>query len=193
MPRRRRTARRTVRRMTRRRVRRRRVLRRGRRYRRRRFLVGGFTMLLVGGAAYKLGQNSVQQIEQHTGKPAEQLSEQELESAMDELGIQEEEITDSDMAAIEAEAVDTPAPSASAPSAPAPAPAAEADYIAELEKLAGLLDKGIITQEDYDAKKKSLLGLLRASNQDQRVSKLQEFSCSLRFDEYVNISVVTRL
>ena len=140
----------------------------GRRYRRRRFLVGGFTMLMVGGAAYKLGQGSVQQIEQHTGKPAEDLSEQELEAAMNELGIQEEEITEADKAAIEAEAIDepaagapAPAPStpAPAPSTPAPAPAAEPDYIAELEKLAGLVDKGIITQEEFEAKKKSLLGL----------------------------------
>jgi len=39
-------------------------------------------MLLVGGAAYKLGQNSVRQVEQHTGKPADQLTEQELEAAL---------------------------------------------------------------------------------------------------------------
>jgi hypothetical protein len=58
------------------------------------------------------------------------------------------------MAAIEAEAVDAPAPNA-----PAPAPPAEPDYIAELEKLAGLVEKGIINQEDFDAKNKSLLGL----------------------------------
>jgi hypothetical protein len=96
----------------------------GRRYRRRRFLIGGATMLLIGGAAYKLGQNSVKQVE-------------------------EEEITNADMAAIEAEAVD-----ASDPSQPA-----EPDYIAELEKLADLVDKGIITQEEFEAKKKSLLGL----------------------------------
>jgi len=55
-------------------------------------------MLLVGGAAYKLGQNSVKQIEDYTGKPADQLSEQELEAAMEQLGIEEEEITDADMA-----------------------------------------------------------------------------------------------
>jgi hypothetical protein len=108
-------------------------------------------MLLVGGAAYKLGQSSVKQIEQYTGKQAEDLSEQELEAAMDHLGIEEEELTDADKAAIEAESVDAPAPSAPAP--------AEPDYISELERLAGLVDKGIITQEEFEAKKKSLLGL----------------------------------
>ncbi len=150
----RRAGRRAGRRAARRTMRRRMVLPMGRRYRRRRFLVGGFTMLLIGGAAYKLGQSSVKQIEDYTGKPADQLSEQELEAAMDHLGIEEEEITDADKAAIEAEAVDAPASSA-----PAPAPAAEPDYISELERLAGLVDKGIITEEEFQAKKKSLLGL----------------------------------
>mgnify|MGYP003095368395 FL=1 len=35
----------------------------------------------------------------------------------------------------------------------------EVDYIRELEKLAGLRDKGIITDEDFEAKKKQILGL----------------------------------
>jgi len=35
----------------------------------------------------------------------------------------------------------------------------EVDIEKELEKLKGLLDKGLIEQEDYDAKKKELLGL----------------------------------
>lgn len=155
---RRRGARRAGRRAARRTMRRRRMLPMGRRYRRRRFLIGGATMLLVGGAAYKLGQNSVKQIEEHTGKPAEQLTEQEIEAAMDELGIQEEEITDADMAAIEAEAADDAPP----PAQPAPAPtavSAQADYIEELKKLAELKDAGIISEEDFAAKKKQLLGL----------------------------------
>ncbi len=132
----------------------------GRRYRRRRFLVGGFTMLLVGGAAYKLGQSSVKQIEQHTGKPAEELSQEELEAAMDELGIEEEEITEADKAAIEAEAIDD-APAPAAPEAPSAVPAApsQADYIEELKKLAELKDMGIVSEEEFEAKKKQLLGL----------------------------------
>lgn len=40
----------------------------------------------------------------------------------------------------------------------APAPAA-ADYTAELEKLAGLRDKGIISADDFEAKKNQLLGI----------------------------------
>ena len=44
------------------------------------------------------------------------------------------------------------------PADPTPPPA-EADYMAELEQLAKLRDDGIITAEDYEAKKKQLLGI----------------------------------
>jgi hypothetical protein len=45
-----------------------------------------------------------------------------------------------------------------APQAPAP-PAGEGDYTAELEKLAKLRDEGVITADDFEAKKKQLLGI----------------------------------
>lgn len=41
----------------------------------------------------------------------------------------------------------------------APAPSGDADYTAELEKLAKLRDDGVITAEDFEAKKKQLLGI----------------------------------
>jgi membrane protease subunit (stomatin/prohibitin family) len=44
--------------------------------------------------------------------------------------------------------------------APEPAAApAEPDYAAELEKLAQLRDQGVITADDYEAKKKQILGI----------------------------------
>jgi membrane protease subunit (stomatin/prohibitin family) len=46
-----------------------------------------------------------------------------------------------------------------APQQAAPAQGANDDAIAQLEKLADLKDKGILTQEEFDAKKKELLGL----------------------------------
>ncbi len=48
-----------------------------------------------------------------------------------------------------------------AEAAPAAAPAGQggADYTAELEKLAKLRDEGVITADDFDAKKKQLLGI----------------------------------
>jgi hypothetical protein len=45
------------------------------------------------------------------------------------------------------------------PAAAAPAPSGEADYTAELEKLAKLRDEGVISAEDFEAKKKQLLGI----------------------------------
>ena len=42
---------------------------------------------------------------------------------------------------------------------PAPAAPAEPDYVAELERLAQLRDQRVITADDFDAKKRQLLGL----------------------------------
>lgn len=89
---------------------------------RRRSVLG--SLLALGGTAavaYKIGQNSVKRVEQHTGKSFDSLSEAELASAMDELNI------------------DLPAD--------------------ELERLADLKEKGIISEEEFQAKKKQLLGL----------------------------------
>jgi Short C-terminal domain len=46
-------------------------------------------------------------------------------------------------------------PAQQAPSGPAPEP----DYTAELERLAKLRDEGVISAEDFEAKKKQLLGI----------------------------------
>lgn len=46
-----------------------------------------------------------------------------------------------------------------APIAAAPVPAAEPDYMAELTKLAELKNQGIVTEEEFQAKKQQLLGL----------------------------------
>jgi Short C-terminal domain len=52
---------------------------------------------------------------------------------------------------------DEPEPEYAAPP-PAAAPQ-EPDYAAELEKLAGLKNQGIINDEEFEAKKKQILGL----------------------------------
>jgi hypothetical protein len=46
-----------------------------------------------------------------------------------------------------------------APPAPAEAAPGGGDYTAELEKLAKLRDEGVISPEDFEAKKKQLLGI----------------------------------
>jgi hypothetical protein len=153
----RRTSRRTARRTTHR------TARRMRRRRRRRILVGGMVLLAVGGAAYgavKLSQKDAERIEEHTGASVEELSEEDLVAAMEELGIQSIELTDDDKAIIATESDEVlPAPAAQPVTSQAPAATTEASYLDELEKLAGLRDKGIISEEEFEAKKRQLLGL----------------------------------
>jgi len=103
-------------------------------------------------AAIKLSQKDAQRIEEHTGLPPEQLEDEDLNQAMQELNIQPQALTSEDQAALSAQGGGQ-APVETPPSAPQP------DYIAELEKLAGLRDQGIITNEEFEAKKKQLLGL----------------------------------
>jgi hypothetical protein len=45
------------------------------------------------------------------------------------------------------------------PQEPPPAPASTPDYTAELVQLAKLRDEGVISAEDFEAKKKQLLGI----------------------------------
>ena len=46
-----------------------------------------------------------------------------------------------------------------APAAPAAAPAADEGYIDELEQLSKLHEQGVLTDEEFDAKKKEILGI----------------------------------
>jgi hypothetical protein len=115
----------------------------------------GGTILILGataGVAYKLGQKQAQQIEEYTGYPPDQLSEEDLQAAMTDLNIKSEPLDDDDRREI-----------ANAQSGSKPAPSQPAgdqeDYIEELRKLAELRDEGIITAKEFEAKKQQLLGL----------------------------------
>ena len=122
----------------------RRMMRRRRRRRRRMILlVGG----LVAFGAYKMSKKDAQRIEEHTGTNPEEMSDEELEKAMAELNIEKQYRDDSDQEIVE----DAPAGGSQGSAKP--------DYMAELERLAELKDKGIITEEEFEAKKKQLLGL----------------------------------
>ena len=69
----------------------------------RRMVIGGAVILAVGTSATKMTQSEVQQVEQHTGKPVEDLSEEQLDAAMNDLGIEGQEPTDQEVAMLEAE------------------------------------------------------------------------------------------
>ena len=124
-------------------------------------MVGGMVLLAVGGAAYgavKLTQKDAQRIEEHAGASVEELTEEELVAAMQELGIQSIELDENDRAVI---AQETGAAAHAQLAAPAPVAEAEpaASYLDELERLGALRDQGIISDQDFEAKKKQLLGL----------------------------------
>jgi hypothetical protein len=68
---------------------------------------------------------------------------------------QEQKYAAQDQAAYEQAAYEQQAAAAPA----APAEPAEPDYAAELEKLAQLKAQGIISEEEFEAKKKQILGI----------------------------------
>jgi hypothetical protein len=111
--------------------------RRRRRRRRRIILVGG----LIALGAYKLSQKDVDRVEEKTGKKAEDLTDEELDQAMDDLNIPKEEMTDSEWDQVDK------------------ADAEEDDYIEQLERLSKLHDDGILTDEEFETKKKQLLDM----------------------------------
>lgn len=82
---------------------RRRMMRRtARRVFRRRLIVAGATLFVVGGVAHKLSQKDTEKVEQQAGKPVDQMSEQELQGAMSKAGVQEQEVTPQDESAMDA-------------------------------------------------------------------------------------------
>lgn len=121
-------------------------------------------LLAVGAAAYgavKLTRKDADRIEQHTGTSVEELSDEDLVVAMEELGIQSIELDENDRAIITRE-TDQSLPSTESAAAsvePEALPAQEVSYLDELERLAGLRDQGVITEEEFAAKKGQLLGL----------------------------------
>jgi len=152
----RRTIRRPVRRTTRSTARR--IVRRTRRrVIRRTILVGGMVVIAAQGRAnaIKLSQQDAKRIEQHTGLPAQELEDQDLQSAMQELSIQPQPLTPEDRATLNQPA-DRPQ---STQPASTESPQNQQDFHSDLVKLAELRDKGILTEEEFEAKKRKILGL----------------------------------
>ena len=107
-------------------------------------LVGGAIVVGTGALSYKLGKKETQQIEQHTGISVEEMSDEELEQAVQELNLRKEPLDADDQAYLDQQ---------EEPVEEAP------DYLDELERLGKLQEQGLITEEEFEAKKKQLLGL----------------------------------
>jgi hypothetical protein len=90
---------------------------------------------MIGGAGYMAGKSAANK------RAAEEEQNQRL-------------------AELEAQQAPAPATAARAPPAAAPAPAASGgtDIVAELTKLKGLLDAGVLNQDEFEAAKAKVLG-----------------------------------
>lgn len=103
----------------------------------------------AGAVAYKLGKSQTKQVEEASGMSIEEMTDEEIQKYVQENNIQTEPLDENDQAAI-AEAGDDDSDDNADD---------EPDYMDELEKLADLHDKGIITDEEFEAKKKQILDL----------------------------------
>jgi hypothetical protein len=104
--------------------------------------VGG----LVAFGTYKMTTRDADRVKEHTGTDPEELTDAELSQAMDDLGIDKQAVSAEDREQGSA--------------APAtPAVGAEPEYLEELEKLAQLHDAGVLTDDEFNAKKSQILGL----------------------------------
>jgi hypothetical protein len=95
------------------------------------------------GHAIKLHRDDIRKIVEEKGKPIREMSEEELLAAMEKLGIEGHEVTDED----EKETV------------AASKKETTMEDLELLEKLTEMLYKGFITDEEYQQKKKDILGL----------------------------------
>jgi hypothetical protein len=115
-----------------------------------------------GSPVVKLKQSDANRIQQEEGEAPEDLEDSDLADAMKELGIQSQPLTDDDRKALGMAPAGQPAAPAgqvATPPAPAPPAASSTSMEAQLQQLAGMRDKGLITSDDYEAKKKQILGL----------------------------------
>ena len=115
-------------------------------------------MIALGTAAvYKFSKRDVERIEEKTGKSAEDLTDEELQQAVKDLQIQVDELSDEEYDEVDRfDEQDDAEDDGDDDSAPA---GGKGDYIEQLTRLAELNKAGIITDEEFEAKKKQLLGL----------------------------------
>lgn len=106
---------------------------------------GLFTLLnFVGtGAALKLHRDEIEQIEREGGKPVGELSEEQLRQVMDRLDISENTLSEEESRAAQAvERNET-----------------TMEDLELLEKMTQMLYSGFLTEEEYEVKKRQILGL----------------------------------
>jgi hypothetical protein len=120
----------------------------------------------------KITQQDAQRIQEDTGLPPAQLEDNDLQESMKELNIHSVPLTpqDQQMLGIPVTPTGTGSTTVVQHSTPPPAPAAapmpppgpanpQAAMEQQLESLQDMKNKGLISDSDYEAKKKQVLGL----------------------------------
>ncbi|MGI9624248.1 MAG: SHOCT domain-containing protein [Acidimicrobiales bacterium] len=92
--------------------------------------------------AYKFSTRDAKRIEEHTGVDPEEMTDEELEQAMNDLGIEKQTRTAEDVEQGAAQGGEAPAAH---------------DPLADLERLGALRDQGVLTEEEFAAKKAQIL------------------------------------
>jgi hypothetical protein len=101
-------------------------------------LVGG----LVAFGAYKMSTRDAKRVEEHTGTPPEEMTDAELEKAMDDLGVEKQTRGADDVE-----------------QGAAAAPSTERTDLEELQKLSELHDQGVLTDDEFSAAKAKVIGI----------------------------------
>jgi hypothetical protein len=106
---------------------------------------------LVAFGAYKFSKRDAKRIEDHSGVSPEEMTDEELERSMAELGI-EKQLRGAD------DVEEGTAPASAAPESAAPVSAGGDSTIEDLERLAQLRDQGVLSEAEFAAKKQQILG-----------------------------------
>jgi hypothetical protein len=101
---------------------------------------------LVAFGAYKFSKRDAKRIEDHSGVSPEEMTDEELERSMAELGIEKQLRGADDVE------------EGTAPASAAPVSAGGDSTIEDLERLAQLRDQGVLSEAEFAAKKQQILG-----------------------------------
>jgi Short C-terminal domain len=108
----------------------------------------------------KLTTTDAQKIQDDAGIPVEQLEEKDLRESMTELHIQSQPLTPQDQAALGIAPTPTQTGSTTTVMHHSPTPSSASPSMEDqLKSLDSLKSSGLITEDDYNAKKKQVLGL----------------------------------
>jgi hypothetical protein len=120
-----------------------------------------FILIAAEGASppIKLSTQDAQRIQENTGLPPEQLEDNDLRESMQELNIQSAPLTQQDKAALGMPTTPQTQASGSTTVARQQPINPQVSTEQQLESLQNMKNQGLISEDDYNAKKKQVLGI----------------------------------